>query len=93
LILAQRENQLSSFLKQHINNPRLKDDLVLQSQMKEVAAIMPGQKARDIKGFDVFDKSQLLSSFLEKNKLTLLMFWEPDVLTLSRGYASTRNIV
>jgi thiol-disulfide isomerase/thioredoxin len=78
LILAQRENQLSSFLKQHINNPRLKDDLVLQSQMKEVVAIMPGQKAREIKGFDVFDKSQLLSSFLEKNKLTLLMFWEPD---------------
>lgn len=78
LVLSQRENQLSYFLNQHANNPRLIDDLVLQSQMKEVAAIMPGQKVKDVKGLDVLDKPQSLNDFLEKKKITLLIFWEPS---------------
>lgn len=77
LVLSQRESQLAYFLAQHTDNPKLKIDLVLQSQMKEVAAIMPGQKSKDIKGLDVVDKPQSLNAFLEKKKITLLVFWEP----------------
>lgn len=78
LVLSQRESQLSRFLFLQSSNIRLVDDLVLQSQMKEVAAIMPGQKAKDIKGLDLLDKPQSLYAFLEKKKITLLVFWEPS---------------
>ncbi len=78
LVLSQRENQLNRFLFLQSGNIRLVDDLVLQSQMKEVAVIMPGQKTKDIKGLDIQGKPQSLYSFLEKKKITLLIFWEPS---------------
>ncbi len=77
-MLVHQEQKLEYYIHQTLADSRIKEVPVLEAQMNEVKRVLPGNPYIEVSGFDTDKKLLLLSEQLKKNKLTLLVFWEPS---------------
>ncbi len=73
-----KNKNLEYYIHQTLADSRIKEVPVLETQMNEVKRVLPGNPYIEVMGFDTDKKLLLLSEQLKKNKLTLLVFWEPS---------------
>lgn len=77
-MLVHQEQKLAFFIQQTLANSRIKDVPVLETQMKDVQRVLPGNTFLDVNGFDSAQKQQSLAQQISQHNVTLLVFWEPS---------------
>jgi len=77
-MLVHQEQKLEYFIRQTLADSRIKEVPVLETQMNEVKRVLPGNPYVEVMGLDVNNTLLSLSENIKKNKLSLLVFWEPS---------------
>jgi len=77
-MLVHQEQKLEYFIRQTLADSRIKEVPVLETQMNEVKRVLPGNPYIEVMGLDVNNTLLSLSENIKKNKLSLLVFWEPS---------------
>jgi len=78
MMLAHEEQKVAYFIDLTLADERIHAAPVLETQMVEVKRLLPGNKLVEVEGTDETKANRKLSDFASKNKLTLLVFWEPS---------------
>ena len=77
-MLVHQEQKLEYLIRQTLADSRIKEVPVLETQMNEVKRVLPGNPYVEVMGLDVNNTLLSLSENIKKNKLSLLVFWEPS---------------
>jgi peroxiredoxin len=73
-----REKMLGMFIAWYGEHKAAVNSEVLDTKLKQVSRVMPGQPMVDVTAKDTSEHERLLKDIVAKNKCTMLLFWSSD---------------
>jgi protein-disulfide isomerase len=72
------EDDLALLATKALADPRIKDNLTLEVQMKDALRVTKDKPMLEVIGTDSSGKDIALSKYVFSNKVTMVVFWEPN---------------
>jgi protein-disulfide isomerase len=77
-IAKNMEDDLALLATKALADPRIKDNLTLEVQMKDALRVTKDKPMLEVIGTDSSGKDIALSKYVFSNKVTMVVFWEPN---------------